>query len=135
MKFLCADRSWAIFVAMAGVLVLAFSSTHESDGLYGYLYSFISAVCLTGYLLCNKALRHRLALTVHTFTVYSICTVTLVFLAIWMHAPLYVPNARFFLLCLILAIVSTLCGHSVFNYLLKYRSAGTVRRASTGRNP
>lgn len=123
---------WGILIAVAGTLLLALSAPDEGHAVGGYLYSLLSAVCLTGYLLCNKALRRRLSLTVHTFSVYGVCAVVLFFLALLLRAPLYVPGASFFLLCLMLALISTLCGHSVFNYLLKYLPAGTVAALQLG---
>ena len=70
---------WGIVIAMAGALLLALSAPDEGHAVGGYLYSLLSAVCLTGYLLCNKALRRRLSLTVHTFSVYGVCAVVLFF--------------------------------------------------------
>ncbi len=121
-----------ILIAMAGAFVLSVSFMGEPNKLSGMSYAVLGALALTGYFLCNKALRNRLPLTVHTFLVYGICTVVVLCIALISGSALYTPTLPFFLLCLLLALVSTLCGHSVFNYLLKYRPAGAVAALQLG---
>ena len=78
------------------------------------------------YLTVGRNLRQKFHIAPYIFVVYSVSALTLVLMIIFSGLsfnPLSGQNLFYFFL---LALVPTLIGHSLYNYLLKYVTAYTV---------
>ena len=117
----------AVLLALAGVYVIA-SGDFQLDRrhLIGDLLSLLGATMAAAYLTVGRNLRQKFHIAPYIFVVYSVSALTLVLMLIFSGLsfnPLSGQNLFYFFL---LALVPTLIGHSLYNYLLKYVTAYTV---------
>lgn len=117
----------AIGIALIGSVCIAFSDSGSGEShLYGDLLSAVSAMAISVYILLGKVARKTMSATVYTYLVYVACSVTLVILAAgqgYTVADFSLPalGAGF-----LLAVFSTILGHSIFSWCLKYFSPAFV---------
>ena len=123
---------WGIALSTLGTLVIACGGSMDGASLWGCLLSMLGALFSACYLLCNKALRGRLSLTPHTFCVYGLCTLLLMGACLIGGDSLFAYPPKAYTVFILLAVVCTLCGHSVCNWALKYTQASTVSVALLG---
>ena len=116
-----------IAIALLGSFLIAFSdSAAQSSHLYGDLLSLLAAVAVAAYTLLGRAARKTISNSVYTYLVYVACTVTLLVLTACQGHSVrdFVPatiGAGF-----LLALFSTILGHSIFSWCLKYFSPAFI---------
>ena len=119
-------------LCVAGTVIIALAGGMDSGTIWGSVLALLGALFSSCYFLCNKALRHTLPLTPHTFAVYGICAVCLLLLSFFLRSPLLTFPWQGYAICFALAVLCTLGGHSVLNWALKYFKAGVVSVAMLG---
>jgi drug/metabolite transporter (DMT)-like permease len=92
----------------------------------GDLFALFAAVMVSGYLLLGRKLRGNVGLTGYTFVTYGVSSVTLAAAALVCGLPFYPYPGRDWLLFAALALVCTVLGHTVFNWVLRYVQASVV---------
>jgi drug/metabolite transporter (DMT)-like permease len=108
-----------ILLAVAGVAIIsAGDHSRGSNVLLGDLLALGGAVMMAGYLLVGRRLRRQVSTLNYTFWVYGTASLVLLALALALKTPLYPHPPRAYLFFLLLALVPTLMGHSVFNWAL-----------------
>ncbi len=108
-----------IFIALVGVVIIsAGDHSRGSNVLLGDLLALGGAVMMAGYLLVGRHLRRQFTTLNYTFWVYGTASLVLLLLALLLKAPLYPYTSRVYLVFLLLAVIPTLMGHSVFNWAL-----------------
>lgn len=117
----------AVLLALAGVYLIA-SGDFQLDRkhLVGDVLSLLGAIMAAAYLTVGRNLRQKFHIAPYIFVVYSVSALTLAIMIIFSGLsfnPLSGQNLLYFFL---LALVPTLIGHSLYNYLLKYVTAYTV---------
>ena len=70
-----------VVLCVAGTVIIALAGGMDSGTIWGSVLALLGALFSSCYFLCNKALRHTLPLTPHTFAVYGICAVCLLLLS------------------------------------------------------
>lgn len=100
--------------------------------LFGNALALSGAIFVSGYLLIGRSQRARLSLLSYTFVVYSTAALLLVAGALLFGQPLTGYPPRFYLVCLALALIPQLLGHSSFNWALRYLSTTYVSVALLG---
>lgn len=118
---------FSIALAMAGSVIIAFSDSGSGEShLYGDLLSAVSAMAISVYILLGKDLRERMTATVYTYLVYTACSITLVILTAIQGYGVsdFTPSAL--VSGLLLGVFSTILGHSIFSWCLKYFSPAFV---------
>jgi len=117
----------AIAVTLAGsvLMALADSSTGGNE-LYGDLLSLAAALAVAAYTLLGRSVRKEASTTAYTYIVYVFCAVTLLLIILIRQVPLFGYGYRSLLSGLLLAVFSTLLGHSIFSWCLKYFSPAFV---------
>jgi len=117
----------AILIALSGTIIIAGGDMKiGEDNLKGDLLSLIGAVMAALYLTIGRGIRKKLNLLPYIFLVYSISTVVIFIsclLAKLNFSPLSWKNFSLFLL---LALIPTLLGHTLYNYILKFVKAHLV---------
>jgi len=96
------------------------------EAFYGDLLALLAAVFVAGYMIVGRKLRAKVALSAYTFVVYGSSALTLVVISSCFSlsfAP-YLPAD--WLLFLALALVCTVGGHTIFNWVIRYVPASTV---------
>ncbi|GAB6158488.1 DMT family transporter [Desulfotomaculum varum] len=120
-------------VALAGTVLIGLHDLRLGGGaLWGDLLAFAGAVFVAGYVLIGRHLRVRMALLPYTFLVYGAATLVLVALNLVSGTSFYPYPAMTWLWFVCLAVVPTICGHSLFNWALKYVKAAVVSVSTLG---
>jgi drug/metabolite transporter (DMT)-like permease len=94
--------------------------------LFGDFLALAACAMVTAYLLFGQEVRKTHSLMAYTFIVYSFSTITLFIYCISLKYPLIDYPAKDWVYFLLLAIVPTLFGHSLFNWSLKWISTNVI---------
>lgn len=111
---------WAFLLAFSGIGILAWDHLDFSHGLTGELFAVISAALYSGYILVGKKARSQMQNQQFSWAIYA-CAACLFFIAgqiqsvTWTHYPSVTWWAIGGTI-----LFSTLLGHALFTYLLKY---------------
>lgn len=117
----------AIGITFAGSVVIAFADSASGGGhLYGDILSLLAAVAVAVYTLIGRAVREKVSTTVYTYVVYSACAFALVLTCLVQGYALFDYGPSAVIVGLLLAIFSTILGHSIFSWCLKYVSPAFV---------
>ena len=116
----------AIAITLAGSALIAYSDSGSGAHLYGDILALLSAMAVAVYTLIGRVVRERVSTTVYTYIVYTACALCLlatcgvqgVSLAGYGYSPVIVG--------LLLAVFSTIMGHSIFSWCLKFYSPAFV---------
>ena len=117
----------AIGVAVVGSVMIAWSDSGAGEGhLYGDALSLMSAVAVAVYMLIGRKVQTRISTTVYTYMVYVSCAAALLVLCLVQGYNLFAYGWGSILVGLGLALCSTIMGHSIFSWCLKYFSPSFV---------
>jgi drug/metabolite transporter (DMT)-like permease len=96
------------------------------EAFWGDLLALSAAILVSGYLLIGRGLRGGVALPVYTFYTYGSSALVLVVASLATGTPFAPYPARDWIIFFALAIVCTVIGHTVFNWVLRYVQASVV---------
>jgi drug/metabolite transporter (DMT)-like permease len=114
-------------LAIAGSVVISWGDFRISGlALFGDFLALAACAMVTAYLLFGQGVRKRHTLTLYTFIVYAVSSVTLFLYCVFLSYPLSGYPKQDWLYFLLLAIVPTLLGHSLFNWSLKWISTNVI---------
>jgi drug/metabolite transporter (DMT)-like permease len=121
-----------ILLTMLGGVVIGFNElTQGQTSLIGCALALGGALSMVGYLIIGRTLRARMSLLSYTTTVYGACGLFLALAAVTTGASLAAP-AHDLPIFLALALLPTICGHTVFNWTLRHLPASVVATAFLG---
>ncbi|MDO4484167.1 MAG: DMT family transporter [Clostridia bacterium] len=114
----------AIAITLLGSVLVALSDSASAgtNQIYGDFLSLIAAVAVAVYTLLGKEARRTVSTTVYTYIVYGCCAAVLCLLCLIRGEALMAFPAGAVVSGLLLSVCSTLCGHSIFSWCLKYFS-------------
>ncbi len=112
-----------LLVATAGVVICNLGGGFGR--LSGNMLALFAAVTEALYVLCGRKAREDLSTITYTMILYSFTLFWMIIMALFTGMPASVP-AEGLLWAGLLALVSTLLGHSMANVSLKYFKAATV---------
>lgn len=92
----------------------------------GDMLAILGAVMAGAYILMGRVFRKRISLITYVFLVYLSCTIVLLVASVFSGEALWPVPQQEILLFLALAVVSTILGHTLFNWSLRYVSAALV---------
>lgn len=123
--FLKGRLSWkavlAIGVTLVGSALIAWSDSGSAGGhLYGDILALVAAVAVAVYTLIGQQMRQTVSTTAYTYVVYVSCAVTLLLLCLVRGENLVAYGFSAPIVGLLLAVFSTILGHSIFSWCLKY---------------
>ena len=117
----------AILIAFAGSVVIAYSdSTAGAAHLYGDILALVSAVAVAAYTLLGRIVRNSVSTSVYTYVVYVSCAAVLLGTCLVQGYPLFGYGVSAVIVGLLLSVFSTILGHSIFSWCLKYFSPAFV---------
>ncbi|WP_394373000.1 DMT family transporter [Bacillus aquiflavi] len=117
-------------IAIIGSFFISWGDFQISGAaLFGDILALIACALVTAYLLFGQTVRQRLSLITYTFVVYSISTVTLFLYVLILEEPLIPYPTNEWVYFILLALIPTLLGHTLFNWLLKWLSTSTISMA------
>lgn len=127
----------SLALAFLGTLVIALGDESQqvqpqtvtaglTHALSGDMLSLLGTICISGYMLVGQHARARLSSTAYNWTVFLVAGLSL--LAYSGITGVHLSGYRHvdWLWLVLLALVPTLFGHAVFNWLLRYVNATTV---------
>lgn len=118
---------YGCFLAFVGSVVIGATDFQVGERAFiGDLLALFAAVMVSGYLLIGRRLRHGVPLTGYTFVTYGASAVTLTAAAAIGGVPFYPYPGQDWLIFVALALVCTILGHTVFNWVLRYVQASVV---------
>ena len=117
----------AISVTLVGSALIAFAdSSSGGSHLYGDFLSLLAAIAVAVYVLLGRVVRETASTTVYTYLVYASCSAVLLLICMVQGNSLFGYGISGILVGLLLAIFSTILGHSIFSWCLKYFSPSFV---------
>ena len=117
----------AIGVTLAGSILIAWSDSGSGGNhLYGDILSLLAAIAVAVYMLLGRVVQQKLSTTVYTYFVYAACLVCLGITCLAQGENLLGYGLRPVIVGLLLAVFSTILGHSIFSWCLKYFSPAFV---------
>lgn len=124
---------WGLGIALIGsVLIGAGDFSLSGDALLGDVLSMLGAAAVAVHMLVGKQLRNEISAFVYNFAVFFLAATSLALYNVVLGNPFTGYSGREWGLFLLLAIVPTLFGHYLFNWLLKYMNAAAVSMAVLG---
>lgn len=121
-----ANAAAAIALTLVGSVLIAFGDSGSEGHLYGDILALIAAVAVAAYTLIGRIVRARASTTVYTYLVYAACAVVLVGTCAFQGLELLGYGMSPVLVGLALAVFSTILGHSIFSWCLKFFSPSFV---------
>lgn len=117
-------------IAIGGSIIISWGDFKISgSALFGDLLAILACALVTVYLLFGQTVRKRMSLITYTFIVYSISSITLFFYVIAVGESLYPYPASDWVYFILLALIPTLLGHTLFNWSIKWISASVISMA------
>lgn len=117
----------AIAVTFIGSVLIAFADS-ASGGLhlYGDLLALIAAVAVAVYTLIGGVVRETVSTTAYTYIVYITCAAVLLMTCLIQGHSMFGFGLSAAIVGLLLALFSTILGHSIFSWCLKFFSPSFV---------
>lgn len=116
----------AIGVTLLGSVLITLSDSGSGAGLYGDILALLAAVAVAVYTLIGRVVREKLSTTVYTYMVYTACAAVLVATCLVQGHHLFAYGWSAVIVGGLLAVFSTILGHSIFSWCLKYFSPSFV---------
>lgn len=116
----------AIAVALAGSILIALSDSHGRGNLYGDILALLAAIAVALYTLIGRVVRGSVSTGVYTCIVYTVCAAVLLITCTVQGYGLFDYGISAPVVGLLLALFSTILGHSIFSWCLKYFSPAFV---------
>ena len=109
-----------ILISFAGSSLIAFADSASGSGLYGDILALLAAVAVAAYTLLGRIVRESASTAVYTYLVYLSCTLVLLAICAWQGYGLMEFGWSAIIVGLLLSVFSTVLGHSIFSWCLKY---------------
>lgn len=117
----------AIGVTIGGSVLIAWSDSGTGGNhLYGDLLALAAAMVEAVYTLIGTVVRKKTSTAVYTYVVYGACALCLLLTCMVQGLDLFAYGISAPVVGLLLAVFSTILGHSIFSWCLKYFSASFV---------
>ena len=116
----------AIGITLLGSVLIALSDSGRGGQLYGDILALLAAVAVAVYTLIGRVVREKLSTTVYTYMVYTACALVLVVTCLAQGYHLFAYGWSAVIVGALLAVFSTILGHSIFSWCLKYFSPAFV---------
>jgi drug/metabolite transporter (DMT)-like permease len=138
--FLKEKLSWinalGIAISLGGVGVLVIGNYGFSslglDTLEGNIFALLGGIAAGLYILGGRTLRKKVSTVSYAFVVYAVGTIALFFICLSLNAPVYHLAVSDYVIILLMAIVSGIFGHTLYNWSLGYIRASVMSVALLG---
>lgn len=108
------------------VLIACADSAAGGLHLYGDTLALLAAIAVAVYTLIGRIVREKVSTTVYTYVVYTACALLLALTCLIQKQNLFGYGISPIIVGLLLSVFSTILGHSIFSWCLKYFSPSFV---------
>ena len=119
-----------ITVSVGGVIILVLGnygfSSFALDTLEGNMLAMLGGVAAGFYILGGRKIRKTVSILSYVFVVYCVGTVTLFVICLMFNAPVYNLSLKDYQIILLMAVVSGIFGHTLYNWSLEYIRASVA---------
>ena len=116
-----------IGITFFGSVLIALADSSSGGGhLYGDILALIAAVAVAVYTLIGREVRKTVSTSVYTYIVYTACAAVLLLMCKSQDQNLFAYGYSAPIVGLLLAVFSTIMGHSIFSWCLKFFSPAFV---------
>lgn len=115
-----------IGITLIGSFLIAYSDSLTSSHLYGDILALLAAIAVAVYMLLGRAVRKSTSTAVYTYIVYFACALVLIMICAIQRVSLFSYGVTPVIVGFLLAVFSTILGHSIFSWCLKYFSPSFV---------
>jgi drug/metabolite transporter (DMT)-like permease len=138
--FLKEKLSWVnalgIAISLIGVAVLVIGNygfaAFGLDTIEGNIFALLGGIAAGLYILGGRKLRKTVSTVSYAFVVYTVGTITLFFICLALSAPVYNLTITDYEIILLMALVSGILGHTLYNWSLGYIRASIMSVALLG---
>ena len=117
----------AIAVTFLGSVLIACADSYTGDlHLYGDILALFAAIAVAVYTLIGGVIRAKVSTTVYTYVVYGACSLILLLTCFVQGQNLFGYGISPLVVGFLLSVFSTILGHSIFSWCLKYFSPSFV---------
>lgn len=117
----------AIAVILAGSVLIAMADSASGEThLYGDVLALLAAIAVAAYMLIGRVVRSNVSTAVYTYLVYAACAVVLLLWCFIQGVWILDYGSSAIVVGLLLAVFSTILGHSIFSWCLKFFSPSFV---------
>lgn len=117
----------AIGVTLLGSVLIALADSGAGEGhLEGDILAVLAAVCSAVYMLFGRSAQKKLSTTVYTYLVYGSCALVLLIVCLIQGTGLLASGMNPVAVGFLLALFSTILGHTIFSWALKFYSPSFV---------
>jgi drug/metabolite transporter (DMT)-like permease len=125
-----------IVISLTGVGVLVIGNYGYAafglDTLEGNILALLGGVAAGLYILGGRKTRKTVSTVTYAFVVYAVGTITLLFICLILSAPVYNLVPTDYAIILLMAVVSGIFGHTLYNWSLGYIRASVMSVALLG---
>jgi drug/metabolite transporter (DMT)-like permease len=127
-------QAWAgAGVAIAGSALIGWGDFQISGtALWGDLLSLLGTFVVSGYMIIGQYLRGSMNSMIYSILVFMFSILMMFLYCLWEGYSLVGYSRQEWYLFVLLAVVPTLFGHTLFNWLLKYVNAATISMGILG---
>ena len=117
----------AIGITFAGSLIIAYADSSAGGvHIYGDFLALVAAIAVAVYTLIGRMVRKNVSTNVYTYVVYTSCALVLLLTCLVQGYHLFDYGMSAVIVGLLLSVFSTILGHSIFSWCLKYFSPAFV---------
>ncbi|MCG7407211.1 DMT family transporter [Paenibacillus sp. ACRRX] len=124
---------YGLGLALIGMVLIGWGDFQLSgQALYGDLLSVLGTIAVVIHMLLGQDLRSRVTSYVYNFSVFLVAGVSLAVYNLCAGIALGGYSSNEWLLFVLMAVIPTVLGHMLFNWLLKYLSATSISMSILG---
>lgn len=117
----------SMIIAIFGSVIIGWGDFRLGGAaFFGDILALGGAIFVTAYFLIGQSTRRRLSLMTYTFVVYSISSITLIIYNMVLQNAFFGYPVNHWWIFLLLAIVPTFLGHTLFNWAIRWLSTATI---------
>ena len=113
-----------ILVSISGVIILIYGnyglSSLKLDTLEGNMLEILGGISAGFYILGGRRIRRNVSIATYAIVVYGVGTLALLVICIFFNAPVYGLDVNDYWIILLMAVVSGIFGHTLYNWSLEY---------------
>ena len=119
-----------ITISIAGVIILVYGNYGLPilglDTLEGNILAMLGGVAAGLYIIGGRKIRKTVSIFPYALVVYAVGTVTLFFICLMFNAPVYNLSLKDYEIIFLMALVSGIFGHTMYNWSLEYVRASVA---------